>query len=176
VLFHVSNFRPVKRTGNLIELLERVRRELPARLVLVGDGPDRPAAEARVAELGLGDHVRFLGWRADFTAELAQADAFVLTSEVESFGVAALEALSAGVPVFAYRVGGLPELVNEDVGRLVAPFDVDALAAALIDALRSSAHKLALPRAARAHALARFGREPAIQRYEDAFHRVLGTT
>jgi len=175
VLFHVSNFRPVKRTGDLLDLLQRVRRELPARLVLVGDGPDRAAAEARAAALGLSEHVRFLGWRADFIGELQQADAFVLTSEVESFGVAALEALSAGVTVFAYRVGGLSELVTDEVGRLVAPFDTDALARAVVDVVGSPAKQIALARAARAHALARFGRGPAIDRYETVFHRVMGS-
>jgi N-acetyl-alpha-D-glucosaminyl L-malate synthase BshA len=173
VLFHVSNFRPVKRTLELIDVLARVRRELPARLLAVGDGPDRAAAERRAAELGVADAVRFLGRRADFAAELAQADAFVLPSETESFGVAALEALSAGVPVFAYRVGGLPEVVPDAAGRLVEPYDVDALARAVIDVVSSPARHAAMSAAARAHALARFRREPAIERYEALFRRVL---
>ncbi len=172
-LFHVSNFRPVKRAGELIELLARVRRDRPARLVLVGDGPDRAPAERRAKELGLEAHVSFLGNRDSFVDELRQADAFILTSEIESFGVAALEALSAGVPVFAYRVGGLPEVVPDGAGALVEPFDVDALGRAVVDALDGPARHAELRRAARAHVLSRFRREPAVDRYEAHFRRVL---
>ena len=115
LLFHVSTFRPVKRVVDVIEVLERVRRKIPARLVLVGDGPERARVETRVRALGLEGVVRFLGERRDFVSYLQQADAFLLPSETESFGVAALEALSAGVPVFGYDVGGLPELVTQDL-------------------------------------------------------------
>jgi N-acetyl-alpha-D-glucosaminyl L-malate synthase BshA len=170
VLFHVSNFRPVKRVGDLLEVLLRVRRELPARLVAVGDGPERAGLEARAAELGLGEAVQFLGKRDDFVDLLREADAFVLPSETESFGVAALESLSAGVPVFAYRVGGLPEVVSDDVGRLVEPYDVDALARAVIDGIGDRAR---LSRAARARAVASFQRGPALQRVEATFRRIL---
>src|SRR6185436_18240659 len=100
---------------------------------------ERPAAERRAAELGLTDHVAFCGKRAAFAEELRHADAFVLPSQTESFGVAALEALSAGVPVFGYHVGGLPEVVDDGVGRLVPPFDVDALARAIVESLSSPA-------------------------------------
>jgi L-malate glycosyltransferase len=174
ILFHVSNFRPVKRVGDLFEVLARVRRALPARLVLVGDGPERAAAEARAAALGLSRQVCFLGRRAEFADLLGAADAFVLPSETESFGVAALEALSAGVPVFAYRVGGLPEVVAADVGRLVEPYDVDALARAIVESLASTAARDTLGAAARAHVLERFRRQPAIDRYEAIFRRVRG--
>ena len=118
--FHASTFRPVKRVVDVIGC-RRVRRKIPARLVLVGDGPERARVETRVRALGLEGAVRFLGACRDFVSYLQQADAFLLPSETESFGVAALEALSAGVPVFGYDVGGLPELVTQDVGRLVEP-------------------------------------------------------
>ncbi|MDX2168227.1 MAG: N-acetyl-alpha-D-glucosaminyl L-malate synthase BshA [Deltaproteobacteria bacterium] len=165
-LIHVSTFRPVKRAADLIELLARVRRSLPARLVLVGDGPDRAATVAQAAARGLADCVRSLGAVADLPALLRQADAFVLTSESESFGVAALEALSSGVPVFAYRVGGLPEVVGDGCGALVAPFDVAALAQAVVGGLRQPSH---LRAQARAHAVAHFARAAAIDRYEACF-------
>jgi N-acetyl-alpha-D-glucosaminyl L-malate synthase BshA len=173
VLFHVSNLRPVKRAVDLVEVLVRVRRHLDARLVVVGDGPDAPAVEDRAAALGVDRHVQLLGRRDDFLGELRAADAFVLPSEVESFGVAALEALSAGVPVFGYRVGGLPEVVVDGVGRLVEPFDTEALAGAIVETLAAPAAHAAMARAARAHVLERYRREPAIDRYLTIFQSLL---
>ena len=173
LLFHVSNFRAVKRAGDLIEVLDRVRRECPVRLVLVGDGPERASVAQRARELGLSRQVCFLGQRADFAEYLRHADGFLLPSETESFGLAALEALSAGVPVFGYRVGGLPEVVSDEVGRLVEPFDVDALARAVLEVVSDPARASALGRAARARALGQFRREPALERYEAYFRRVL---
>ena len=171
-LFHVSNLRPVKRAPDLVDVLALVRRRVDARLVIVGEGPARPAIEARAAELGVADQITFLGRRDDFVAELRQADAFVLPSSTESFGVAALEALSTGVPVYAYRVGGLPEMVTPEVGRLVEPYDVNALAEAILSDLAAPAGRAVRARAARAHVLARFQRKPAIDRYLELFHRL----
>lgn len=173
ILFHVSTFREVKRVGDLIEVLARVRRELPARLVLVGDGPSRCEAADRAEELGVSDAVRFLGRQVEFAQQLRHADAFVLTSETESFGVAALEALSCGVPVFAYRVGGLPDVVVDGTGCLVEPLDVDRMARALIEVLSDPARHAAMGRAARSHAVAHFGEAAALDRYEAYFRRVL---
>jgi N-acetyl-alpha-D-glucosaminyl L-malate synthase BshA len=173
ILFHVSNFRPIKRTVDLIDVLAEVRRHLPARLVVVGDGPERGATAAHARACGLTDSVRFLGQRHDFAEDLGCADAFILPSESESFGVAALEALSAGVPVFGYRVGGLPEVVVDGTGVLVAPFDTAALARAVLDAVTDPERRTALGRAARAHVLARFGRTATLDRFEACFRRVL---
>lgn len=173
ILFHVSNFRPVKRTADLIEVLARLRRRVPARLVLVGDGPDRSRAAERARELGIARSVAFLGKRTDFAELLGHADAFVLPSESESFGVAALEALSAGVPVFGYRVGGLPEVVAEDAGRLVAPHDVDALAAAVLDVVADPERRRAAGRSARERATALFPTDRALDRYEASYRRAL---
>ncbi len=166
VLFHVSSFRPVKRVADLLDVLARVRRTLPARLVLVGDGPERPAVEARARALGLDPHVAFVGQRADFATYLPHADAFLLPSETESFGVAALEALSAGVPVCAYRVGGLPEVVADGAGVLVEPFDTAALADAVLAVVADPARHAVFAAAARARAVDRFGRAAALERYE----------
>jgi len=171
-LLHVSNFRPVKRTLDLLDVLANVRARLPARLVLVGEGPDRRACEARALELGLGDHVRFVGARADVHAYLRHASAFVLTSQSESFGLAALEAMSSGVPVFGYRVGGLPSVVCEDAGHLVAPFDTRALATAIADVLSDTAQRDQHARAARRRALELFQLEPVLERYEAMFERI----
>jgi N-acetyl-alpha-D-glucosaminyl L-malate synthase BshA len=167
VLFHVSNFRPIKRTRDLVDVLAAVRRSVPARMVLVGDGPERVAVEAHAAACGLADAMQFLGRRDDFEHALRDADAFVLPSEMESFGVAALEAMASGVPVFGYRVGGLPDVVG-DTGALVAPGDVSALAAAIVDGLPRS---VALGRAARTRAEG-FAREAVVDRYEAVLHRV----
>jgi N-acetyl-alpha-D-glucosaminyl L-malate synthase BshA len=173
VLFHVSNFRTVKRTADLMEVLRRVRERVPARLILVGDGPERALAAQRARDLGIADAVCFLGKQADFVDYLKHADAFLLTSESESFGVAALEAMSAGVPVFAYRVGGLPEVVAEHTGSLVEPFDVATLSRLVIDTVTDPARQTAFARAARAHVLAHFEREPALDRYESYFRKIL---
>ncbi|MEJ7602934.1 MAG: N-acetyl-alpha-D-glucosaminyl L-malate synthase BshA [Kofleriaceae bacterium] len=173
VLFHVSNLRPIKRPLDLIEVLACLRRTMPARLVIIGEGPERAAIEARTSALGLGASVCFLGGRDDFAELLGHADGFVLPSESESFGVAALEAMSAGVPVFGYRVGGLPEVVTEDAGRLVACCDVEALATAIADGL---ANRDALGRAGRARATSEFRSDRIVAAYEAYFHRVLGAT
>lgn len=171
-LIHVSNFRAIKRTTDLIELLGQLNRSMPVRLLLVGDGPERAASEARAAALGLREHARFLGAQTDFLQHLQQADAFVLTSENESFGLAALEALSCGVPVFGYKVGGLASVVSEEVGRLVPAFDRGALSRALLDVLRDDALRRRLGQAARQRALDRFQLQPTLDRYEQLFERL----
>jgi N-acetyl-alpha-D-glucosaminyl L-malate synthase BshA len=173
VLFHVSNFRPIKRPLDLILALVRIRRTLPARLVLIGDGPERAAVESLAHELGVSGAVASLGRRRDFADLLGHADGFLLTSESESFGVAALEAMSCGVPVLAYRVGGLSEVVTEDVGRLVDPHDVDGLAAEAVTLLTNDGLRASLGTAARARACSRFGRKAAIDRYEAHYRRLM---
>ncbi len=173
VLFHVSNLRPVKRVPELIEVLARVRRRVPARLVIVGDGPERERALGRAVALGVQGSVHFLGNRDDFAAELQHADAFVLTSDSESFGLAALEALSAGVPVVAYGTGGLPELVTPEVGRLVPVGDVAALAEAIVELTSSRERQARLAQAARQRVLSHFRPEPALERYEACYERAL---
>jgi L-malate glycosyltransferase len=175
ILFHVSNFRPIKRPLDLIEVLARVRRSLPARAVLVGDGPERDAVARRAHELGVGDAVCMLGRRDDFCKLLGHADGFVLPSESEGFGVAALEAMAAGVPVFGYRVGGLPEVVTEGTGTLVPCCDVDALAAAVVAGVRDRGVRDAMGRTARARAEDRFGCTAAVVRYETYFRHVLAS-
>jgi N-acetyl-alpha-D-glucosaminyl L-malate synthase BshA len=173
VLFHVSNFRPIKRPLDLVETLARIRRTVPARLVLIGDGPERAAVEDRVRALGLSDAVRSLGRRRDFAGLLRHADGFLLTSESESFGVAALEALASGVPVFGYRVGGVPEVVAEGAGALVPCGDVDALAEAVIAGTTDARAHAAMAEAARARSEALFSMNLAIERYEIYFRHVL---
>jgi N-acetyl-alpha-D-glucosaminyl L-malate synthase BshA len=171
-LLHVSNFRAVKRTRDLIDVFARLHAKLPARLLLIGEGPERAASEGRARELGLTRSVRFLGARADIYEHLQHAAAFVLTSETESFGLAALEALSCGVPVFGYEVGGLPTVITPDVGRLVPPFDGDALAGAIARVLAAPHERDQLARAARQRALDHFRLPPMLERFEHVFARV----
>jgi len=173
VLFHVSSLRPVKRATDLVEVLARVRARRKARLVVVGDGPDRERLVARACELDVLRSVYLAGTRVEFVDLLQHADAFLFPSENESFGVAALEAASCGVPVLAYRVGGIPEVVTPETGRLVPPFDVDALAAAALEILTHESLRESLGRAARQRAETHFRREAAIDRYEAFYRRVL---
>ncbi len=169
-LVHVSNFRPVKRIADVVSIFAAVNAQRPAHLVLIGDGPERAAAEKQVRGLGLESRVAFLGERDDFEAVLAACDVFLLPSELESFGLAALEALSCGVPVVGSRIGGIPELVVEGkTGLLAGLGDVAAMAShvlTLLDDLKGYSQR------ARADVLARFQLGPAIDRYEALYRAV----
>jgi N-acetyl-alpha-D-glucosaminyl L-malate synthase BshA len=176
VLFHVSSFRPVKRVTDLVEVLARVRRHVRARLVLIGDGPEREPLLDRARALGVTRSILPLGTQAEFVSHLRNADAFLFPSESESFGVAALEALSCGVPVVAYRVGGIPEVVTEEAGRLIEPYNLDAMAERTLELLTSPGLRDELGTAARARAESRFQRDAAIDRYENHYRRVLERT
>lgn len=173
VLFHVSSFRAVKRVTDLVEALAVIRRSVPARLMLVGDGPERGRLMQRARELGVAGSICLLGARADFVDYLRHADLFLLPSESESFGVAALEALSCGVPVVAYRVGGIPEVIDATCGRLVEPFDVEAFSRAALDLLGDPGRRDAMGVAARSRVEEKFRREPALDRYESHYREVL---
>ena len=166
VLMHISNFRPVKRVVDVIRVFARVRAAHDCVLVMVGDGPDRHAAEEEARRLGVAAEVRFLG-KIDTVAPLfAAADVYVFPSESESFGLSALEALASGVPVVAARVGGVPEVVRDGVtGALLPLGDVEGM-------VRAVGHFLAPERwreasvAAAADARARFATGDVVARYE----------
>ena len=123
VVMHVSNFRPVKRLSAVIDVFRSIRQRVPSRLVLVGDGPDRAAAERRAAEHGLAEAVMFAGEQQDLVPWLSVADLFLLPSAKESFGLAALEAMACEVPVVTSNVGGLPEIVEDGVTGFACPPD-----------------------------------------------------
>ncbi len=173
VLFHVSSFRAVKRVSDLVDALAAVRKRTRARLMLVGDGPERGRLMHRARELGVAGSVCAVGTHAEFSDYLRNADVFVMPSESESFGVAALEAQSCGVPVVAYRVGGIPEVVTDETGILAPPYDVGALGEAVASLVLDPERRDQMGRAARERAVARFRREPAVDRYETYYRRIL---
>jgi N-acetyl-alpha-D-glucosaminyl L-malate synthase BshA len=174
VLIHVSNFRPVKRVQDVIRVFARVRDHLPCALVMVGDGPDRMAAEEEARHLGIEADVAFLGKIDEVAPLLAASDLFLLPSETESFGLSALEALACGVPVVATRVGGIPEVVRDgETGMLRPVGDIEGMAAAsralLLDKARWQAMSLEGARDARA----RFSRDDIVARYEDLYRATI---
>ena len=172
VLMHVSNFRPVKRVTDVLRVFERVRRDVPSVLVMVGDGPDRLAAEEESRTLGLAEDVRFLG-RIDAVAPLlSAADLFLLPSDRESFGLSALEALACGVPALAYDAGGIREVVKHgETGGLFPVADVDAMASFATDLLTDAARWTTMSAAAAADARARFSRDDIVAQYEALYQR-----
>lgn len=175
VLLHASNFRAVKRVGDAVLALAQVLRTRSVCLILVGDGPERSAVEKLAASVGVSRNVAFLGEQLQMGPLLAQADLFLLPSEQESFGLAALEALASGVPVVATNVGGLPEVVRHaETGWLVPVADPPALAAAVLKLLADEPRRAAMGQAARADALARFRPEPVVSRVEGLYREVLG--
>ncbi len=174
VLMHISNMRPVKRLMDVIAVFDRVRQQLPARLVLAGDGPDREAAEREVDRLGLKDRVRFIGKIEDVAQVMRWAHLFLLPSQSESFGLSALEALASGVPVIGARVGGLPEVVEHGVsGYLGEPGNVEEMAGGALALLTDDAKYDAASAAARERA-AGFATARVVPRYEEVYARVMG--
>lgn len=173
VLIHVSNFRPVKRITDVVAIFTEVHRQRPCRLVMIGDGPERSSAERKLRDLGLEDRVAFLGKQDRFEELLAAADVFLLPSEQESFGLAALEALSCGIPVVASDIGGIPELVSQGETGFLAPVgNIGAMAGHVLSLVQDPARWQAFSRRARAQVLERFQLGPAIDRYEALYRRL----
>lgn len=175
LVMHISNFRSVKRVRDVVRIFERIQREVPARLVFVGDGPERPEAADEAERLGLTSSVVFLGKQDSVAELLACADLFLLPSESESFGLSALEAMASGAPVVATRVGGLVEVVEEGVaGFLRDVGDVEGMAAAGIAILKDDAGWRRFSDSARIVA-ERFRMDLIVPMYERYYHAVLGT-
>jgi N-acetyl-alpha-D-glucosaminyl L-malate synthase BshA len=174
VLMHVSNFRPVKRVTEVVEIYARVAEKIPSVLVMVGDGPDRVDAEQEARRLGVDESVFFLGKLESVAPLLASADLFLLPTKSESFGLSALEALATGVPVIGARTGGLPEVVRDgETGALCDPGDVEAMALAATEILSDDATWNAMSARAAADARARFSMDAVVAQYEAFYARAL---
>jgi N-acetyl-alpha-D-glucosaminyl L-malate synthase BshA len=166
LLMHLSNFRPVKRVADVVQTFARVARQLPARLALIGDGPDRSTAEWLAHSLGIHDRIHFLGKQDSVSELLPLADLMLMPSEMESFGLAALEAMACETPAIATRVGGVPELITDGVDGLLFPIgDVKAMAAASVALLKDPERHLAMSKAARKTAQDRFCSTRILPRY-----------
>ena len=174
ILTHVSNFREVKRVKDVIRVFARVRRAMPATLLMVGDGPDRTDAENEARELGVAEDVRFLG-RLDTVASLLQStDLFILPSQTESFGLAALEAMACGAPVVASRAGGLPEVVDDGVNGILEPVgSVEAMGRRATELLRDP-ERHAVMRAAAIQRARDFAADRVVPMYEELYREVTG--
>jgi N-acetyl-alpha-D-glucosaminyl L-malate synthase BshA len=175
VLIHISNFRPVKRVLDCIRILQEVRRQVPAHLLMVGDGPDRPPAEDLVRELDLDEHVTFMGKQQHIERLIPLAHILLLPSELESFGLAALEGMACGVPPVATNVGGLPELVTPGADGFLEPVgDIAAQAARVVEMSTDEGLYRQLSGAARQTAHTRFCASLLIPHYEQYYEEVCG--
>ena len=174
LVLHISNFRPVKRLSMVFEIFRRVREQVPARLVLIGDGPDRADLERQVNAANLSQVVEFVGEQPDVVPWLSVADLFLLPSSQESFGMAALEAMACEVPVVASRVGGVPEVIDDGVnGFLREASDVDGMVEASIAVLRDDALRRRLGQAAAEHVRTHFCESVIVPKYEDFYREIL---
>ncbi|GAB6933093.1 N-acetyl-alpha-D-glucosaminyl L-malate synthase BshA [Calditerricola satsumensis] len=174
VLIHISNFRPVKRPVDVVEVFARVRRTLPAKLVLIGEGPQLPLVQERLAAENLHRDVLFLGRQADVAPLLSAADLLLLPSEKESFGLVALEAMACGVPVIATRTGGLPEVVVDGECGFLSPVgDVAKMAADALTLLADRDLYARFSANARRRAHERFAAERICDEYEALYREVV---
>ena len=174
ILIHVSNFRPVKRITDVIEIFDRVRKKIPAKLLLMGDGPERSPAEWLAVQKGIHNDVIFLGKREQVYETLAISDVLLMPSELESFGLAALEAMASEVVPIATKVGGVPEVIEHGKSGFLAEVgDVDTMARYAIELLNDESRLRAMGKQCRDAARARFCTTKIIPQYEEFYRRVL---
>jgi N-acetyl-alpha-D-glucosaminyl L-malate synthase BshA len=174
LLVHLSNFRPVKRVLDVIEIFDRVQKKLPARLLMIGDGPDRAGAEWLAVEKGIHDKVQFLGKQDRIYEKLPIADVMLLPSQLESFGLAALEAMACQVVPIATAAGGVPEVIQHGkTGFLAAVGDVDAMGEYAVEILSDKERLEDMGVSARASAQSKFCASKIIPMYEDYYREVL---
>ena len=177
ILMHLSNFRPVKRVTDAVEIFALVREKMPAKLLLIGDGPDRGNAEFLVRKKKLAKDVFFLGKQDRVHEILGLGDLFLLPSQLESFGLAALEAMACEVPVIATNVGGVPEVIKDGVdGYLVAPGDVAAAAKYGLQILQRADRGREMGQQARIDAKKKFCSNDVIPLYEAYYEKILGSS
>ena len=174
LVIHVSNFRPVKRIDAVMQVFARIAKAVPARLLLVGDGPEQGTAYRLGRELGVASSVEMLGAQEDVIPLLSASDVFLLPSEQESFGLAALEAMACEVPVVASKVGGLPEVITHGVtGFLHEPDDLDGMAASAVALLSDGALHQRVANAACTRVREEFCVNRVVPMYEEYYERVL---
>jgi N-acetyl-alpha-D-glucosaminyl L-malate synthase BshA len=170
IFIHISNFRPVKRVEDVIAVFSRVRKACPAKLLLVGDGPERPKAEWLAETQGVAGDVLFMGKQSDMAPLLSIADILLLPSENESFGLVALEAMACEVPVIATRIGGIPEVVeDEEDGFLFQLGDVAGMADASIRLVKNPKLRAEMGKSARQHAIRDFCASKIVRHYENLY-------
>lgn len=175
VVMHISNFRAVKRVEDVVTIFARMSAEHPARLVLVGDGPERPRVLLRAEELGVRDKVLFLGKHTSVHELLSCADLFLLPSASESFGLVALEAMACGAPVVASNIGGLPEVIEAGTtGYMFDVGDIQGMAEAGVRVLADDDLRASMSEAGRVLAEERFSADRVVPLYEQYYEQVLG--
>jgi N-acetyl-alpha-D-glucosaminyl L-malate synthase BshA len=173
IIIHASNFRRIKRVEDVVRIFAKVHKEVPSKLLFVGDGPERPGAESLSRELHICDDIRFVGKQEQMEEILAIGDLFLLTSEYESFGLAALEAMAAGVPVISTNAGGLPEINENGVtGYLSNIGDIDSMSSHAIHLL-SDPEKLAKFKANAYAQAQKFDIQNIVPKYEELYDRFL---
>jgi len=174
ILVHTSNFRPVKRVTDTIQIFNIVQKEVPSKLILVGDGPDRSECERLARQLDLVDKVKFLGKQDGLVEILSSSDLFLIPSQSESFGLAALEAMACGLPVVSSSVGGLPELVGHNESGFIAEIgDITRMAKYAIDLLTNEKKYRLFSQNARERAVKKFDTNKVVPLYEDYYKKVL---
>jgi len=173
-LMHISNFRPVKRVTDCIRILAEVVKQTPAHLYMVGDGPERPAAHHLARDLGIEHHVTFMGKQDHVERIFPTMHVLLMPSEMESFGLAALEAMACGVPPVATRVGGVPELITHGLDGFLEPVgDIAAQAARVVELLANADLYTEMSHAARRTAVERFASSKIIPQYEDYYREII---
>jgi N-acetyl-alpha-D-glucosaminyl L-malate synthase BshA len=178
LLVHVSNFRAVKRPADCVEILAKVRKQFPnVRLLMVGDGPERSAVSYRAEQLGVSDDTIFVGKQANIAEYMGIGDVFLLPSELESFGLAALEAQACEVPVIATRIGGIPEVITEgETGYLSDVGDVEKMSEDTLRLLKDEELRRSFGEKGREQAIARYGSDKIIPQYISFYEKVLAKT
>lgn len=176
ILVHTSNFRQVKRVPDTIRIFDLVQKEVQSKLLLVGDGPDRSECERLVRQLNLVDKVKFLGKQDGLVEILDASDVFLIPSQSESFGLAALEAMACGLPVVSSSVGGLPELIRHNECGFIAEIgDVERMAKYVIDLLTNERKYQLFSNNARNRAVTKFDKNNVVPHYEEHYKKILNS-
>ncbi len=175
ILMHISNFRPVKRVGDVIDIFEKVHQKIPSKLLLVGEGPEQSKMQHKIQSLGLEEHVCFLGKQEDVAQVISMADVLLLPSEKESFGLVALEAMACGVPTIGSNAGGIPELVTHgETGFLAGIGDTEQMAEYVYQLLSDEKLSKQFKEACISRARHVFCNDVITAQYEQIYYRVLG--